>query len=55
LPVGARRIAEGVREKLVVTPEKVVEQLGAQRFSPTPKGRATKAAGVKKFGLAWTR
>ncbi|HXA49182.1 MAG TPA: endopeptidase La [Candidatus Acidoferrum sp.] len=50
----ARRIAEGVREKLVVTPEVVEQDLGAPRFRPDAEvAERTKRPGVA-VGLAWT-
>ena len=50
----ARRIAEGTREKVVVTPELVEKDLGAPRFrTDTEVSERTRRAGVA-VGLAWT-
>ena len=50
----ARRIAEGVRQKMVVTPEVVEKDLGAPRFrTDTEVADRTRRAGVA-VGLAWT-
>jgi ATP-dependent Lon protease len=50
----ARRIAEGTREKLVITPEVVEKQLGAPRFrTDTEVAERTRRPGVA-VGLAWT-
>jgi ATP-dependent Lon protease len=50
----ARRIAEGVREKTVVTPEVVEQNLGAPRFRPDAEAaERTERPGVA-VGLAWT-
>jgi len=50
----ARRIAEGTREKTVVTPELVEKHLGAPRFrTDTEVAERTRRPGVV-VGLAWT-
>jgi ATP-dependent Lon protease len=50
----ARRIAEGTREKAVVTPELVEKHLGAPRFrTDTEVADRTRRPGVA-VGLAWT-
>ncbi len=50
----ARRIAEGTREKIVVTPELVAKDLGAPRFrSDSEVEERTSRPGVA-VGLAWT-
>ena len=50
----ARRIAEGKREKMVVTPELVEKDLGAPRFrTDTEVAERTSRPGVV-VGLAWT-
>ncbi len=50
----ARRIAEGVREKVEVTPELVEKDLGAPRFrTDTEVAERTRRPGVA-VGLAWT-
>src|SRR6516165_1501194 len=50
----ARRIAEGTREKTVITPELVEKRLGAPRFRPDAEvAERTRRAGVA-LGLAWT-
>ena len=50
----ARRIAEGVREKMEVTPELVEKDLGAPRFrTDSEVAERTRRAGVA-VGLAWT-
>ena len=50
----ARRIAEGTREKVEVTPELVEKDLGAPRFrTDTEVAERTRRAGVA-VGLAWT-
>jgi ATP-dependent Lon protease len=50
----ARRIAEGTREKVVVTPELVEKDLGAPRFrTDTEVAERTSRPGVV-VGLAWT-
>src|SRR5256885_12558648 len=50
----ARRIAEGTREKTVITPELVEKHLGAPRFRPDVEvAERTRRAGVA-VGLAWT-
>ena len=50
----ARRIAEGTREKVVVTPEVVEKDLGAPRFrTDTEVAERTSRPGVV-VGLAWT-
>jgi ATP-dependent Lon protease len=50
----ARRIAEGTREKVVVTPEVVEKDLGAPRFrTDTEVAERTTRPGVV-VGLAWT-
>jgi ATP-dependent Lon protease len=50
----ARRVAEGVREKTVVTPEVVEQDLGAPRFRPDAEAaERTERPGVA-VGLAWT-
>ena len=50
----ARRIAEGTREKTVVTPELVEKHLGAPRFrTDTEVAERTRRPGVA-VGLAWT-
>ncbi len=50
----ARRIAEGVREKMEVTPELVEKDLGAPRFRPDVEvAERTRRPGVA-VGLAWT-
>jgi len=50
----ARRIAEGTREKVVVTPELVEKHLGAPRFrTDTEVAERTSRPGVV-VGLAWT-
>ncbi len=50
----ARRIAEGTREKALVTPQLVEQHLGAPRFrSDTEVAERTRRAGVA-VGLAWT-
>jgi ATP-dependent Lon protease len=50
----ARRIAEGTREKLVITPEVVEKHLGAPRFrTDTEVAERTRRPGVA-VGLAWT-
>ncbi|HJZ96493.1 MAG TPA: endopeptidase La [Candidatus Solibacter sp.] len=50
----ARRIAEGTREKTVITPELVEKHLGAPRFRPDAEvAERTRRAGVA-VGLAWT-
>jgi ATP-dependent Lon protease len=50
----ARRIAEGVREKVDVTPELVEKDLGAPRFrTDTEVAERTRRPGVA-VGLAWT-
>jgi ATP-dependent Lon protease len=50
----ARRIAEGTREKIVVTPQVVEKDLGAPRFrTDTEVAERTRRPGVA-VGLAWT-
>jgi ATP-dependent Lon protease len=50
----ARRIAEGTREKALVTPQLVEQHLGAPRFrTDTEVAERTRRAGVA-VGLAWT-
>jgi ATP-dependent Lon protease len=50
----ARRIAEGTREKVTVTPELVEKDLGAPRFrTDTEVAERTRRPGVA-VGLAWT-
>jgi len=50
----ARRVAEGTREKVVVTPELVEKDLGAPRFrTDTEVSERTRRPGVA-VGLAWT-
>jgi ATP-dependent Lon protease len=50
----ARRIAEGVREKVLITPEVVEKHLGAPRFrTDTEVAERTRRPGVA-VGLAWT-
>jgi len=50
----ARRIAEGLREKMEVTPELVEKDLGAPRFRPDVEvAERTRRPGVA-VGLAWT-
>jgi ATP-dependent Lon protease len=50
----ARRIAEGTRDKLVITPEVVEKHLGAPRFrTDTEVADRTRRPGVA-VGLAWT-
>jgi ATP-dependent Lon protease len=50
----ARRIAEGVREKMEVTPELVEKDLGPPRFRPDVEvAERTRRPGVA-VGLAWT-
>ena len=50
----ARRIAEGTREKVMVTPELVEKDLGAPRFrTDTEVAERTRRPGVA-VGLAWT-
>jgi ATP-dependent Lon protease len=50
----ARRIAEGTREKMTVTPELVEKDLGAPRFRPDAEvAERTRRPGVA-VGLAWT-
>jgi ATP-dependent Lon protease len=50
----ARRIAEGVREKVLVTPEVVEKDLGAPRYrTDTEVADRTRRPGVA-VGLAWT-
>jgi ATP-dependent Lon protease len=50
----ARRIAEGTREKAVITPAVVEQDLGAPRFrTDTEVAERTRRAGVA-VGLAWT-
>ena len=50
----ARRIAEGTREKVEVTPELVEKDLGAPRFRPDAEvAERTRRPGVA-VGLAWT-
>ncbi|MBS1856971.1 MAG: endopeptidase La [Acidobacteria bacterium] len=50
----ARRIAEGTREKALVTPQLVEQHLGAPRFrTDTEVAERTRRAGVV-VGLAWT-
>jgi ATP-dependent Lon protease len=50
----ARRIAEGTREKAVITPEVVEKLLGAPRFRPDAEvTERTRRPGVA-VGLAWT-
>lgn len=50
----ARRIAEGTREKVEVTPEVVEKDLGAPRFRPDAEvAERTRRPGVA-VGLAWT-
>ena len=50
---GARRRAEGDETPIVVTPEVVVEMLGAPRFLDEEMEERTKEPGVA-IGLAWT-
>ena len=50
----ARRIAEGIREKMEVTPEIVEKDIGAPRFRPDVEvAERTRRPGVA-VGLAWT-
>src|SRR4051795_8434784 len=50
----ARRIAEGIREKMAVTPALVEKDLGAPRFRPDAEvAERTRRPGVA-VGLAWT-
>jgi ATP-dependent Lon protease len=50
----ARRIAEGTREKLVITPDVIEKHLGAPRFrTDTEVADRTRRPGVA-VGLAWT-
>jgi ATP-dependent Lon protease len=49
----ARRRAEGNEEPIAITPDMVVEMLGAPRFLDEEMGERTKNPGVA-IGLAWT-